>query len=894
VNPSAAVASLLLVLLVASLALAVEPADLRCEYLVDPLGLDTARPRLSWAMADPDHTRGQRQTAWQVLAASSPERLAADTGDLWDSGRVASDQSVGVDYGGTALASGESCWWKVRLWDKDGAPTAWSAPARFSVGLLAAADWQAQWIGMASASEQECPWLRREFELDQVPETALAYVGSIGFHELYVNGRRVGDAVLTPSVSDLRQRALYLTYDLKPYLRPGRNAIALWLGPGWAQFSDANPPVGFGVVKKPLGIVQLQLGPAGGPWTRIVSDQHWRCAVSTTRHRGRWQNSDFGGDSVDAGRDVAGWNDVGCDDRAWEAATVYQPGRALSPDVIEPNRRCERIAAQTVAPAGPHKWRVTMSRLFAGWVEVKLAGAPGAKVTIKVSSLADHEVEYNQLDEYVVGASGQGVFCNRFSYHECQFVTIEGLPQAPAPDDVVGWRVSNDRPRIGDFDCSHPLLKRIYDVTVNTYLNLSTGGMTVDCPHRERLGYGGDGHTSLEIALDTFASDGFFAKWARDWCDVQRPDGGIYHTAPTMGGGGGPGWSGFILTMPWEVYQAYGDRRILEQVYPSGRRWLDFLQAHVGADGLLAPLPGGYWLFLGDWLTPHGSEGSDQPAALLFNNCYYLYATRLAAKIAHVLGRAADEAVYAERAAALAAAINKRFADPATMAYLDTRQTHCVMPLVAEAVPPEHVDQVVANLEHEILVARHGHLDTGLHGTYFMTRWLCEHDRGDLVYTYATQTTAPSYGDLLAKGYETWPEAWGGAPSRLHGCLNGIGGWFLRGLAGIRPDPSAPGYRHFLVEPQVVGDLTWVKAHHDGPYGRIEVAWRRDGRRFSLDLTVPANSAATVWLPAADPGAVTVPPGCRPGPPRAGRVTFEVEAGVWHFESALSDEPARH
>jgi alpha-L-rhamnosidase len=420
----------------------------------------------------------------------------------------------------------------------------------------------------------------------------------------------------------------------------------------------------------------------------------------------------------------------------------------------------------------------------------------------------------------------------------------------------VGYRISNDRKRTGQFSCSNALLNQIYDITVNTYENLTTGGMTVDCPHRERLGYGGDGHGSMEIALDTFESAAFFSKWAQDWCDVQQPDGNIYHTAPTMGGGGGPGWSGFIIALPWEAYQTYGDKRILEKTYPAVCKWLEFLKAHVSEDGLLAPLPGGSWMFLGDWVAPGRNEESSTPEALLFNNCYYLYVLRLTAKIARVLSKPDDESQWLARAISLQTAINERFLNPATQAYLDTKQTHCVMPLVSGAVAPESIGDVVKNLENEILVACQGHLDTGLHGTYFMTKYLTEHERSDLIFTYATQTTPPSYGDLIARGYQTWPEDWDNAPSRLHGCLNGIGGWFMRGVAGIRPDEDAPGFKHFIIKPAIVGDLTWAKMQFDSLHGRIESGWKRDGGVLAFHIIIPANTNATVVIPAKDPGRV--------------------------------------
>jgi len=837
--------------------------------------------------------RSQTQTSYQILVASTRELLATNRGDLWNTGIVNSDQTLGIPYGGKKLQFGMNCFWKIKVWDMETRASQWSAVARISVGPLSPSDWKANWIGMESANDSECPWFRKEFEVTKLPTDALAYVASVGFHELYINGKKVDDRVLAPSVSDLGKRIPFVTYNIRPYLVTGKNVVGIWLAPGWSHFTDGNPDkVSFGTVKAPLVIAQLKLSGSSVGSSPIGTDATWQCARSSTRHLGRWQNSDFGGDAVDGYRDSLAWCTAASSspEIVWERATIYPSNRILSSDAVEPNRRCDKIDASEIKLVAPGKYRIKMNRLFTGWIDAKLHANPGSKVTLHASSLPDREVEYNETDEYIVGPSGTGRFCNRFSYHEIQYITIEGVDTPPVFDDVSGYRISNDRARIGRFNCSNPLLQRIYETTLNTYLNLSTGAMTVDCPHRERLGYGGDGHTSMEIAMDTFSSDLFFSQWAQDWCDIQLGDGRIYHTAPTKGGGGGPAWSGFILTMPWEVYVATGDTRILENTLPSALRWLDYLQAYVGADGLIQPLPGGYWMFLGDWVTPHGSEGADTPEALLFNNCYCLYVTRIAGRIAHILGQDAEADRCKECADKLKLAINKSFFKSSSALYLDSRETHIVLPLVADIVPIERLADVKTNLEHEILINQKGHLDTGLHGTYFLTHYLTEADRSDLVFTYATQTTFPGYGDLLLKGYETWPEEWNGSDSRVHGCLNGIGGWFQRGLAGIRADSTAPGYKHTIIKPAIVGDLSWVNCYHDSPYGRVVSNWHIEDKKVAIDIEIPANCSATVYVPTSNTTSVresgkTIKKsaGTRFLRTEPGYGVFEIGAGMYHF-----------
>lgn len=836
-----------------------EIKTLKCDFQVNPTGIENRSPGLSWEIKS--NQRNVYQEAFQVLVASSLEKLNIDMADMWNPGLIQSSQSIQVKYEGKALESAKRYYWKVRIRDKQGIFSPYSEASFFETGILDAGDWKADWIYGPALDADACPWFRKTFNLETLPSKATAFVGSVGYHELYINGEKVSDAVLTPSVSDLRNRALYNTYDISPYLKEGKNAAVIWLASGWANFQDFNPPADFGRDEKPLCFVQMHLDQD----QLILSDQTWRYSPSDTWHLGKWQNSDFGGDSVNAMLSTKDWNQPEFDDKHWEYAAVNNPGLALTSDHIEPNRMVKQIRASAVNHVSPGVYQVVMDKLYTGWIEVNVKGRPGKQIVFMASAHPESAVEFNQRNVYVIGSDGQGTFRNRFSYHEIGYVTIEGLDYKPDIRDIVGHQVTNDRNTVGGFDCSHPLLKQIYDITCYNYENLSTGGMTVDCPHRERLGYGGDGHGSLEIALATYASYPFFTKWARDWCDIQDESGRINHTAPTLGGGGGPAWSGFILTLPWAVYLSYGDPLILEQTFPSASQWLDYLARYVGEDGLLGlPSPGHWeyadstrWIFLGDWATPHGSEESYSPEALLFNNCYYVYVLGLAAKMAEILDQPDMAGSYKEQAGQLTRAINKRFYNPETFTYIDTRQTHCVMPLIAGVVPPEHVHAVQANLEREILVHREGHFDTGIHGTYYLVKYLTEQDRSDLIHTLASQTTFPSYGFFIKKGYVTWPEHWHECNSIMHGCLNGIGGWFVRGLSGIRTDPESPGYRNTIIKPAVTGDLEWVKGYHDSPYGRIICNWKKQKDVLEMEITVPANTSATIYIPTSDASRVT-------------------------------------
>lgn len=875
---------------------------LRCEHLQNPIGIDTNKPRLSWELQS-EH-RGRRQTAYQILVASSSESLAKDHGNLWNSGKVVSDASSLVEYAGSPLESGTPCYWKVRVWDENDAPTAWSLPAQFTIGLLAANDWKGRWTGMASAGDHDEPWFRKTFQLKQKPQSAVIYVGSIGYHELYVNGKKVGDRVLCPSVSDLTKRALYVAYDVADYLQPGDNVIAVWLAPGWSLFRGVNPGTDFQFSKSPLLIAQLDVRDGEKRCTLLATDRAWKCHLSREKHLGEWTYTNFGGDRIDASRDIPGWNNVGLDDSKWENVTIYELTRALSADLVQPNRKRETMHAVGVTQIGPRKYRVDMGRCYAGWVEAKLKGRPGSTVAISLSYNGQIECQYNQRNEYVLDATGAGTFCNHFAYHGCRYVTIDGVDTPPSIADIVGHRIGNDLERTGSFDCSNKLLKKIYDADINTMLNLTTGGVMVDCPHRERLGYGDTCQTSIEAMAAAVDAAAFYSKWARDWRDIQHDNGYVGHTAPTRDGGGGPCWSGSVMMIPWSLYQLYGDRHALAESYPPMKRWLQFLGTKCDATGLLVPFtpPTGtkfqQWCFIGDWVTPHGSELSDSVEALYFNNCYYLLATRTACQIARALGLDQDVQDYEMRADRIKNALNKRFFNASQNIYLDTRQSHAAMALVSGAVPSDALATVMANLRNEILAGQKGHLDVGDPVIYYMTKYLTDQGANDLVFTYMNQTTYPGYGFFIDKGLDTLPETWdfqGPDSSVIHGCFTGIGGWFVRGIGGIRPDPATPGYKHFLLKPAIVGDLTWADTTCSSPYGPIGCRWSLEKNRLVIKAGIPANMTATVHVPAKDVSAVT-----ESGEPadkavgvaflrmENGCAVFHVQSGTYEFASSAS------
>jgi alpha-L-rhamnosidase len=309
--------------------------------------------------------------------------------------------------------------------------------------------------------------------------------------------------------------------------------------------------------------------------------------------------------------------------------------------------------------------------------------------------------------------------------------------------------------------------------------------------------------------------------------------------------------------MPWEVYLNYGDTRILETTFSAAQNWLSYLEKNENNKGLLDIVsPGDWeyggnkeWLFLGDWANPRKDEGSHTPEAALFNNCYYVYVLKIAANIAEILEMEDVASKYKTKATEISEAVNHHFYNPKNYTYIDSRQTHLVLPLIAGVVPENDISKVETKLKEEILVSQDGHFDTGIHGTYFLVKYLTKKNNQDLLYTLTSQTTYPSYGEIIERGEITWPEYWSECNSRVHGCLNGIGGWFQRGILGIQPDPKEVGYKEFIVRPAFHDSLQWAKGHHVSPYGNINVSWKKTDKIYSLELTVPDNTTATVFIP---------------------------------------------
>ena len=884
---------------------------LRCEYLANPLGIDVETPRLSWDLTP--GPRGREQSAYQLLVASTEALLQQNKGDLLDSGKTSSDRNTFVAYAGRPLTSGMAAWWKVRVWDQAGHATSWSAPAHWSMGVLHASEWHGRWIGLArpagvpEGAPLPFPWLRKTITLAKKPGRATAYVNALGYYELYVNGKKVDDYTLAPAVVDYSKRNWYMTHDITSYLVEGRNCIALWLGRGW--YVRGHPGV---VYDGPLVRAQFDIALPNGEAVNVVTDATWKAKASPITPLGKGTAfGDYGGERFDARLDIDGWNAVKLDDSAWEAASLFDPPKVTtSAQMVEPNRILETIQALKIDATPEGGWLIDMGKNYTGWLDLRLPSGAAAGQNLKIEYADNPPARgrystFNQRDEYVTRAGAGQVVRSRFNYHGFRYAHVTALSQAPALADVRGSFMRTSYGRASQFESSNDLLNRIYNLVTWTYQCLTLNGYVVDCPTRERLGYGGDAGTSIETGLFNFDTGGLYSRWAANWRDAQDPQSGdIPYTAPNYPdqGGGGPMWSGFSVTLPWQVYLNYGDKGVLETNYPMIHNWLTFAGSKV-RDGIMEPylsvgmsMP--QWNYLGDWVTPRRGTGGDlarDPVASRFiNNAHYLYTLQLAARIAAILDKPGDAAMFRERAATLARVLHEKYYVAAENSYATGQQPYLALALALGIAPPDVRPAVMKNLEDTILTKDTGHFNSGMHGTYFLLKELMEADRNDLIYAMAEKEDFPSWGNMLKQGATTSWESWSGGSSHIHDTLISIGAWFIEGIGGIRADEKAPGFRHFFLKPAPGGGLTFANTSYRSIRGTIVSNWRIESGTLHMDVTVPPGSSATLYLPSAAADAVT-----ESGGPAAqaagvkysgadrGKAIFDLGSGSYRFASKL-------
>jgi alpha-L-rhamnosidase len=798
------------------------PQNLRCEYLTNPEAVDAAPPRLSWQPVSA--TRGNAQTAYQVLVSKDP---AVASGDVWDSGETKNAQFVNVAYAGKALESGKTYYWKVRSWDKAGTASPWSTVARFGTGLLNKGDWKGKWISGGNA-------LRKEFKVTGKVTSAKVFIAAVGYYELHVNGVRIGDHVLDPSNTTYAERILYNAYDVTHFVRQGSNALGVLLGEGW--------------FKNRIALVQMNIELEGGQKIEVSTDSTWQAGRSPIT-----MDSLYDGEDYDARMEQPGWDKAGFTGTGWKSAEEKPaPTKLVTAQMMPPIRALQEMTPKRMSNPKPGVFIYDLGQNFSGWVRLKVSGPRGTVVKLRHAELLYEDGTLNvenlrsarATDTYTLKGEGTESYEPRFTQHGFRYVEVTGYPGTPAMDAVQARVVHSDVTPIGGFSSSKEILNQIQHI-VQWGITSNLMSMPSDCNQRdERMGWMADGHLYAEAAMYNFDMAAFFTNWLQDMHDAQAADGSVPDTTPRARfaqGPADPSWGAAYPLILWYSYQQYGDRRLLEQHFDGIRKWSDFLWSKSS---------GGTTDFFkyGDWVPVDFTPGP------LASTVYSYAATDIAAKTAQAIGKTAEAAALRQRADAIKDGFNKRFYNAAEGYYGNGTQGSQILPLAYGMAPDDIRGKVTGYLRNQVVYHNDSHLTTGILATKHALPVLAKYSGLDLAYDIAVQRTFPSWGYMIDNGattiWELWQKKEGPSMnSHNHAMFGAIGDWFMTDLAGIKLVAGGEGYEKVKIVPGVTRELKWASGNFETMRGKVLSSWQRTDDGLKLEVMVPFGSTAEIVLP---------------------------------------------
>lgn len=830
----------------------IKTVNLLCNLQINPIGLDDLHPGFSWQMISEES--GQFQTGYRIIVytKSRYEKL------VWDSGWVKSEECLDIQYQGEALSSRNRYYWKVCQMDVNGESGEWSEEAFFETGLMGI--YHGQWIGSVGnrvTKAQSAPMFRKSFNLPEGIIRGRIYICGLGYHVLYVNGKRMGDGILNPGVSQYDKTVYYETIDVTEQICVGENVIGAVLGSGWYN-SDTDEPWGF---KYASWKSQQKLWLEGyfelenGQEIVLLSDASWKYSFGPYRAE-QLRN----GECYDARLEKTGWREPGYDDKDFVFVQIKRtPGGVLKSQQFVPIRRVETLKPVQIREVRPGVWVYDFGKNITGFVRIHAKGYRDSEITFKYSERVNSDGNINrdkidtyiysgefQTDHYIMKGAEIECWTPEFTYHGFRYLEITGYPGDYTPDAFQADVVYTDLPRKGEFKCSNQLINAIQQAVVQASLT-NFHGIPTDCPHREKNGWLCDAWLNSENMLTNFDPRTLYRKWMVDIVDAQRPDGHLPGLVPTVSWGynrSGPMWGVAIIMIPWYQYLHTGDKRILKDNYSAMQKFFENLQL-MENEGIIA-VDGETDYAFGDWLPPGGNCNRKCPVALS-ETATYFHAASLLAKIARVLGDKEYIKIYQDKAIYIRECFRKAFFTNDENLMLNQSQTGWATVLFSELQETQETSVFVEALVKEVY-KYNLHFDTGFQGTKFIVHALQDNDRQDLLYKILNMKEYPGFGYMIEQGATTLWEDWEGEMSQNHSAYGDISTFFYQGLAGIRVNSSYPGYKKFLLKPFAPDGLDWVEAWHDCPYGRIESSWYRNADKIVYRCMIPANTEAALVL----------------------------------------------
>lgn len=833
---------------------AVRLTGLQSDHLENPIGIDNPAPRLSWKMED--SRQGARQRAYRVLVGKDSIQVAGGTADMWDTGKLISENIL-VTYAGKPLEPCTKYYWKVisdDLLEKEVASSVHS----FETGMMSIKNWQGAWIGDGKDIDyQPAPYFRKKFAAGKTIKSARAYIAAAGLYELYINGEKIGDHRLDPLYTRFDRRNLYVTYDVTGQLRNGDNAIGVLLGNGWYNH-QSKAVWDFDRASwrnRPAFCMDLRITYSDGSVETIPTDLSWK-----TSSGGLIFNSIYTGEHYDTRLEQAGWNMPNFDDSKWNGVGYRgAPSQNIVAQQARPIRNVLTIPAKSVNKINEKTYVFDFGQNMSGVTRINVSGEKGTEVRIMHGErlFNNGRIDMSNIDVYYRGdkvkdpfqtdililSGGKDEFMAKFNYKGFRYVEVTSdKPIELNQNSLTAYFMHSDVPSVGNINTSSELVNKLWWATNNAYLS-NLMGYPTDCPQREKNGWTGDGHFAIETALYNYDGITVYEKWLADHRDEQQPNGVLPDIIPTGGWGygtdNGLDWTSTIAIIPWELYMFYGDSKPLADCYENIKRYVDYVDRtspnHLTTWGR------------GDWV-PVKSQSNKE----LTSSIYFYVDTRILANAAKLFNKQEDLAYYTALAEKIKDAVNDKYLNKETGIYANGSQTELSVPLQWKIVPDNMIAKVAQNLAKKVEEAGF-HLDVGVLGAKAILNALSENGYAETAYKVAAQDTYPSWGWWIVNGATTLLENWDLKAERdisdNHMMFGEIGGWFYKGLGGIFPDPEQPGFKHILLRPNFVKELKHFEAQHESPYGRIVSKWKWDRRKINYEVIVPANSTATLYLP---------------------------------------------